>query len=271
VGGVDFNVDINFTIDGRSYKKGKQHMNGQAVLDYCRVRKGRISARPGDLNRVNRQKDMLLAVFAKLQKEATILGVPKIVSGMQGKVYTNMNFAQLAALAVFGSKLPAKNITMHTFPGSYADVFNFGYLLLDPDKRASIIKKVYGVKVAPMYRYTPSFARFQWAYMQGKAWVSVINATIAKDAKLGAGKQKLIDAEANAKLAESVAATQKLLTQYKSKYNSSRPSVTREQYEALDKQVQAMYDLAVSVLGTAGYKPNWHVAVYRRGQLAMHE
>ena len=39
IGGVDFDIDVAFKMQGRSYKKGMQHLDGQAVLDYLRVRK----------------------------------------------------------------------------------------------------------------------------------------------------------------------------------------------------------------------------------------
>lgn len=270
IGGVDFNVDIAFTIDGRSYKKGTQHLDGQGVLDYCRVRKGEISARPGDLNRVNRQKKILLAVFKKLQKESTILDVPKILTGMSGKVFTNMNFAQLASLAVFGSKLPTDNITMRTMPGSYVNVFNRGYVLIDTAKRAALIKEVYGVTVTPMYRYTQTFAKFQWSYMQGKAWVSAIQKILAKDEKLG-DKQKITDANGLTELEASVSATQTLLATYKGRYYSSKGSATQAQYKELDSQVQSMKKLAVSIFKAAGYSPSWSVPIYTKGQLVMRE
>ena len=56
IGGVDYNVDLDFEIMGRSYKEGQQHMDGQAVLDYLRVRKGLDRDEAGDLNRIDRQK-----------------------------------------------------------------------------------------------------------------------------------------------------------------------------------------------------------------------
>lgn len=271
IGGVDFDIDIAFTIDGREYKKGKQHMDGQAVLDYCRVRKGEISAQAGDLNRVNRQKKILLAVFNKLKNNSGILDVPKIVASMQGKVFTNMNFSQLASLAVFGSKLPEKNIAMLTMTGSYVSgIFNKNYVLINTEKRAELLNEVYGVTVPPLYRYTPTFARFLWSYMQGKSWVTAINNTIAKDNKLGSGK-KLTDATQNAQLAESVTAMQSVLNKYKSKVSSSKPSVTYSQYEALDAQVQAMKTLAQAIFSNAGYNANWSVQIYKKGQMVMKE
>ena len=70
IGGVDFNLDISFTMQGRTYYEGRQHMNGQAVLDYLRVRKEASGLKPserGDAQRVKRQKKMLIAIFNQLK------------------------------------------------------------------------------------------------------------------------------------------------------------------------------------------------------------
>ena len=56
IGGVDFDVSVDFTINGRSYKAGMQHLDGQGALDYLRVRKNLPSSEAGDLNRIDRQK-----------------------------------------------------------------------------------------------------------------------------------------------------------------------------------------------------------------------
>ncbi len=40
-GGLDYDMDIAFKIQGRSYQKGMQHIDGQGFLDYCRVRHNR--------------------------------------------------------------------------------------------------------------------------------------------------------------------------------------------------------------------------------------
>lgn len=270
IGGVDFNVDVSFKIDGRSYKKGMQHMDGQAVLDYCRIRKGVLSANPGDLNRVNRQKKILMAVFKKLQSTSSILEVPKIFSSMKDKVFTNMNLAQLASLTVFGKDLPEKNITMRTMQGPYVNVFYRGYVLIDQAKRVKLIKDVFGVTAKQQYKYSSSGARLLWAYMQGEAWLKAINSILAKDAKLADEQKKLIDAELNTKLAESLTATRGLLNKYKKKAGSTS-YVKVSEYQELDKQVQALKALASSMFTKAGYKVDWKVPIYKKGQMVMKE
>ena len=65
LGGLEYDMDINFKIQGRSYEKGLQHIDGQAFLDYCRIRKNGANAyipagQEGDAKRVERQKRFAL-------------------------------------------------------------------------------------------------------------------------------------------------------------------------------------------------------------------
>ena len=112
MGGVDFDVDVDFTMAGRSYKKGMQYMDGQAVLDYLRVRKN--VAQSGDLNRINRQKKMLVALFDNMKRSDKILKLPDIATAAIDGSYTNMSFEQIAALAVFAYNLDTERIAMHS-------------------------------------------------------------------------------------------------------------------------------------------------------------
>ena len=103
VGGVDYNLEGDFKIGGRSYNAGPQHMNGQAVLDYLRDRKS--MSKGGDQNRVNRQKEMLIALFKSMQEENLILKIPEIISSFDGQLFTNCTFGQTAALTKFAYNL----------------------------------------------------------------------------------------------------------------------------------------------------------------------
>jgi LCP family protein required for cell wall assembly len=272
VGGVDYDMDLEYSIDGREYKKGVQHLNGQGVLDYCRVRKGDVArSEAGELNRVNRQKKMLLTVFKKLQSDSKILDVPKLLMSMQGKVFTNMNFEQLAAITVFGKDLPQANITMRTMPGAYINlIFKRSYVLLDQAKRVQMIKDVYGVSVPKQYKYSANNARLLWAYMQGMAWDKEIKTIQAKDAKLPTDKQKLTDAGLNQQLAEALSGTEAKLQFYQEKANGSA-YVKLTEAQDLEKQVQGLYAIASSMFSHAGYKANWKVNVTTRGEPAMKE
>ncbi len=152
VGGVDFDVDLDFKIQGRSYQMGKQHMNGQAVLDYLRVRKdssitSSSKGETGDLNRINRQKNMLVAIFQKLKDSGLLAKIPAILDAFEGNLYTNLEIADTAAFAAFAYFVDSNNIKMHSMDGSSANIFNWNFVLTSEKKRADIIKQVYGFDI----------------------------------------------------------------------------------------------------------------------------
>ena len=166
VGGVDYNLEMSYTMMGRSYDAGPTHLNGQGVLDYLRVRK--YIDKGGDSNRVNRQKKMLIAIFNSLQEQNLILKVPEILNSFEGQLYTNCTLGQTAALTKFGYGLDGDNIGMYSMTssnGGNTNIFNWNFCLTDQTKRVQIIKEVYGVDVPKELEYTPDYAKYRWADM----------------------------------------------------------------------------------------------------------
>lgn len=175
VGGVDYDLELDFKIQGRSYQKGQQHMDGQAVLDYLRVRKNITQS--GDNNRVNRQKKMMVALFESMQQQNLLLKLPDMIAAFDGQLYTNTNFSQTAALALFAYNLSADNIGMYSMgsgsngTSGVTNIFNWNFCLTDQPNRVRIIKEVYGVD-APQYReYTRTYAFYRWYSMLGEQYL----------------------------------------------------------------------------------------------------
>ena len=167
-GGLDYDLDLTYKIQGRSYVKGYQHMDGQAVLDYCRVRKagnGLSAADVGDANRVNRQKRILVAFFEHMQKQNLIVKIPDILAAFDGELYTNCTPAQTAALAMFAYGLNRDDIGMYSMSGTTVSLFQWNFLFTDQNNRVEVIKKVYGVDVPKEYEYTLQYGRYRWASM----------------------------------------------------------------------------------------------------------
>ena len=164
IGGVDFNMDIAYTMMGRTYEKGPTHLNGQGVLDYLRVRKNVSSG--GDLNRVNRQKEMLISIFESMQQQNLILKAPEIISSFQGQLFTNCTLGQTAALTKFAYTLDKNNIGMYTMGGTGpTNIFNWNFVLTDQKNRVAIIQEVYGIDVPRELQYTADYAYYRWADM----------------------------------------------------------------------------------------------------------
>lgn len=191
VGGMQgFDVEMDFKMQGRSYTEGIQDMDGQAVLDYLRVRKGISNA--GDLNRINRQKKMLIAIFNKIEQNGLLTSIPGMLDAFDGNLYTNTTLAQTAALAAFAYNVDPDSIGMYSMSGKYNyGIFNWNFVLTDQKARVELIKQIYGVEVDKYKDYTASAAEARWESMRApviqsqaeKALVKV-KAKLDADAKL---------------------------------------------------------------------------------------
>ena len=190
IDGVDYNVDVDFMMQGRSYKKGLQHLDGQGVLDYLRVRKelGELS---GDKNRVDRQKRMLVAIFDKLKAANLLVKIPDLMGAFDGNLYTNTTLAQTAGLAAFAYNVDSKNIRIHSMSGQQRMVYNWSFCLTDQNARVKLIKDVYGVDV-PVYKdFVSSTIISKWNALESgavrrgaKSVLSKVKAKLDADAKL---------------------------------------------------------------------------------------
>lgn len=167
IGGVDYNIDLDFKINKRKYMPGLQHMDGQAVLDYLRVRKYLDASEEGDLHRIERQKKMLAAIFDKLRKTDLLAQLPSLLESFKGNLITNTDFTQTAALALFMKNIDSASIKMNAMDGTYDTLFfDLRYVFTNQKKRVELIKQIYGVDVPQEKKYTHGVAVSKWANMQ---------------------------------------------------------------------------------------------------------
>ena len=169
VGGVDYDLELSFTMVNRHYKKGQQHMDGQGVLDYLRVRKN--VSESGDLNRVNRQKKMMIALFESMKSQNLIPKIPDIVNSFSGQLFTNCTLQQTSALATFAYNLDQGSIGMYSMGGTMKNIFNWNFCITDQANRVDIIKNVYGVDVPEEKEYNLTYATYRWADMLAEQYV----------------------------------------------------------------------------------------------------
>lgn len=183
VGGVDFDVDVGFKMQGRSYKTGAQHMDGQAVLDYLRVRKN-VGSESGDLNRINRQKRMLVAIFEKIKSSGLLANLPMMLGAFEGDLHTNTTLGQTAGLAAFFYKVDGDKIELNSMDGDVHSIFNWSFVITDQEKRVKIIKDVFGVDVPVYKEYTYASASYLWERMQSKVIASKSKSILDKVKKI---------------------------------------------------------------------------------------
>lgn len=156
MGGVDYDVDVKITLNGRVLETGMQHLNGQQVLDYCRARKG-IGT---DINRVDRQQRMLFTIFEQLKSRNQIVNLPNIYLSVQDKIITNLNFQQIAALSVFALDLDMDDLERYTLKGEYVNgtsYSNASFYVLHNDELAELVKSIFGITISPDIRYDADY------------------------------------------------------------------------------------------------------------------
>ena len=117
MGGLYYDVDIEFTMCGRPMEKGYQYMDGQAVLDYCRERHV-----DSDIGRTARQRAMLLAIFQEMKSTGQIKDIPAIYSAVMGNIYTDLSFEQICSLAAFAMNMGVENIHEYYLEGDYLNI-----------------------------------------------------------------------------------------------------------------------------------------------------
>ena len=160
IGGVDFDMDMSYQGDYGYYHKGAQHLDGLGVLDYMRARHN-ATIGANDRERTNRQKRMLIAVFNQLEKSNLLETIPKALSSVKGKYFTNTNLEQTLAIANFAREISSDLISTYSLFGDYkAGPIAWNWTFIDPANRIDVIQKVWGVTVSPLERTSYEF--MQW-------------------------------------------------------------------------------------------------------------
>lgn len=143
MGGVDYDVDVKVRVDNRVIEEGFQRLNGQQVLDYARFRKTPM----GDLDRVNRQQRLVLAIFNQLKSTEQLLKFPRYYTAVMERVHTNLDIKQIAGLALFAAKIELEDIQFHTVPGEFLNMDNISYWGIDEYKKKELIKEIFGIEI----------------------------------------------------------------------------------------------------------------------------
>ena len=171
IGGIDYQVDQTFQAnapENNSMKKGKtyyksdelQHLDGDAVLGYLRIRHGADGL---DSSRTARQRRMMVAIFTKLKNEGTLSQIPSLINAAASGIYTNTTLEQTTALVNYAvSKIGPENIRTRAMYGDIWYQHYFKYCFVDQQNRIDLIQEVYGIDAEPVGVNTPAFEN--WLY-----------------------------------------------------------------------------------------------------------
>ncbi len=158
IGGVWYDVDYEINIGGRHLGKGYQKLDGQAVLDYCRARKGITSGT--DIDRIDRQQRLLLSVFSQLKSSMRLANIPDIYNKVKHEVYTNLNFEQIAALTLFALDLDLDTeCSRYTLKGEYTTAHGHSYYVLDHTYTQKVIRDIFGIEPVIDWSYSLEYVK----------------------------------------------------------------------------------------------------------------
>ncbi|HZJ57258.1 MAG TPA: LCP family protein [Clostridia bacterium] len=189
MGGVDYDVDLRVKIGERIVEKGFQHLNGQQVLDYSRTR----NTGKGDIDRIDRQQKIVLAIFKELKSTKQLLKLPQYYTTVMERVHSNMDIKQIAGLALFAVNMEFENIQRHTIPGGFLNMDKISYWGIHERQKGKLIKEIFGVDIKIDPKNDIKYIKkelaekekaFKGAVAQGKEIVEKANRLIASHEKI---------------------------------------------------------------------------------------
>ncbi len=143
MGGVDYDVDVEVTMNGRKLYPGLQHLDGQGVLDYCRQRKG-----SSDIARVGRQQKMVAAIVQQLKSTEQIVNIPNIYKAVEQNIMTNLSFKQISSLSLVALRMDMAQLATHTLEGKAFDYSGRDYWGLYASRAETLMSEIFGTKIS---------------------------------------------------------------------------------------------------------------------------
>ena len=145
VGGVTVNNPFAFTYEGHHFKKGPQHLNGNEVLKYSRMR---YDDPNNDYGRQKRQQQIIESVIQKFKKSGSIGTANNILDAVKDGVKTNIPVDDIATL--YGNYHAAMdNVTTYHFQGQDATIDGVSFQIASPkeiNRISKLIRKQLGLK-----------------------------------------------------------------------------------------------------------------------------
>ena len=111
---VDVPVDMYKPLENINLKKGPaQHLNGYDALAYVRYRDDKLS----DMDRSERQKEVLLQLTDKILQPINILKLPTVARTALTYMETNISLQEILTLAKYGKTILNKGVENQVLPG----------------------------------------------------------------------------------------------------------------------------------------------------------
>ncbi|WAM32931.1 LCP family protein [Caldicellulosiruptor morganii] len=159
LGGVYVNVETPVRVKTKwvdiDLKPGYQKLNGIETLYYALWRK----TPGGDIDRIKRDKELILSVFEQLKASNKIIVLPEIYWKIRRHFYTNLTLQQITSLAYFAQHMRKEDMIFESLPGDYFNYMGISYWKPDYEGIKKLIKDLLGydveidLKLPEKYKY----------------------------------------------------------------------------------------------------------------------
>ncbi|BCS81304.1 LCP family protein [Anaerocellum diazotrophicum] len=147
LGGVYVNVEVPVRVKTKwvdiDLKPGYQKLNGIETLYYALWRK----TPGGDIDRIKRDKELILSVFQQLKESNKIIKLPEIYWKIRKHFFTNLSFQQVTSLAYFAQGMNKENIVFESIPGTYFNYAGVSYWKPDYEGIKKLVKDLLGYDI----------------------------------------------------------------------------------------------------------------------------
>ncbi|BAZ30652.1 cell envelope-like transcriptional attenuator [Cylindrospermum sp. NIES-4074] len=149
LGGVTFYVpkDMKYRDDSQhlyiNLKAGKQHLNGEQVLQLLRYRHDEL----GDIGRIQRQQAVMRSLIEQTLNPTTLTQLPQVLEVVKDHIDTNLTVEELVALVGFGVRTNRSNMQMLMLPGRFSEKgeYDASYWLPNKNSIAKVMRQHFGL------------------------------------------------------------------------------------------------------------------------------
>lgn len=154
LGGVEIDVPFDMDYDDPAqnlsihFKKGLQHMDGQAAHDYVRFRRNNNGFAPGDYalgdpGRIGAQQNFLKELVRQKLQPKYLLKAPKLVKAISEHVKTNCSVSEALKYAKILKKMDAETFETYILPGGSKMIGGASYYIYDAEKTKQLVSEVF--------------------------------------------------------------------------------------------------------------------------------
>lgn len=154
LGGVDIDVPYDMDYDDPAqdlhihFKKGMQHLDGQAAHDYVRFRHNNNGSAPGDYalgdpGRIKAQQAFLKELLKQKLQPKYLMKASQLAKAISEHVRTNFSVKEGLSYVKILKKMDTDTVETHMLPGGSKTIGGASYYIYDEAKTKQLIQEVF--------------------------------------------------------------------------------------------------------------------------------